>query len=229
MHGTIAVLMALSGLGCHHKTTTVVAPACYTAAYESCYSAPVVESCYSGCYSAPVVESCYSGCYTPTYVECAPRKKCGLFGGLFGCFKKRRAYETCYTEPVVESCYSGCYSGCYGGGFGVPVYGDYTPVVAGPIYGGEAYAAGQAVGYPTTQTVIPAETITPAVPAAPAAATPPPPAPAAAEPAAPAVPATTEPAAPVVPEVPAAPAVPTIPDVPTPGATDVPAAPSPGV
>ena len=102
MQGTVAVLMALSGLGCHHKSHDVAtyAPACYSApaydaCYSSCYSAPVVyDACYSSsCYSAPIMDSCYStpiydACYSSACYSavdyCAPRKKCGLFGGLFG-------------------------------------------------------------------------------------------------------------------------------------------------
>ena len=41
MQGTIAVLMALSGLGCHHKhcaSMPVMAPACYSACYGGCYA-----------------------------------------------------------------------------------------------------------------------------------------------------------------------------------------------
>ncbi|MGZ3472091.1 MAG: hypothetical protein ACXWO1_20595, partial [Isosphaeraceae bacterium] len=61
MQGTIVMLMALSGLGCHHKSCDVAyAPSCYSG---SCYS-----GCYGGCYSgdyATIVEpSCYSSCYS---------------------------------------------------------------------------------------------------------------------------------------------------------------------
>ena len=42
MQGTIAMLMALSGLGCHHKSCApVVVDSCYTSGYNSCYAAPV--------------------------------------------------------------------------------------------------------------------------------------------------------------------------------------------
>ena len=38
MQGTIVMLMALSGLGCHHKNCApAYAPACYSAGYSGCY------------------------------------------------------------------------------------------------------------------------------------------------------------------------------------------------
>ena len=80
------------------------APACYSApaydaCYSSCYSAPVVyDACYSApimdsCYSTPIYDSCYSSACYSAVDYCAPRKKCGLFGGLFGKHKRRNA---CY-------------------------------------------------------------------------------------------------------------------------------------
>ena len=47
MQGTIVMMLALSGLGCHHKSCApAYAPACYSA----CYSA--YAGCY-GCYGSP--------------------------------------------------------------------------------------------------------------------------------------------------------------------------------
>ncbi len=93
MQGTIAVLMALSGLGCHHKSCDVAyAPACYSACYGGCY-----DGGYGGCYGGSVgyvAPACYNVAY----------------------------YDACYGGAVLDGCYgggfSGCYSGCYGGGFG---------------------------------------------------------------------------------------------------------------
>ena len=71
MQGTIVMLMALSGLGCHHKGCDVVyTPSCYSGGcYGGCYAtayATVVEpSCYSACYSG-----CYSGGYSGCYGGC---------------------------------------------------------------------------------------------------------------------------------------------------------------
>ena len=52
MQGTIVMLMAVSGLGCHHKSCAPVAtaPSCYSSCYSgsSCYT----SSCYS---SSPVI------------------------------------------------------------------------------------------------------------------------------------------------------------------------------
>jgi hypothetical protein len=93
MQGTIVMLMALSGLGCHNKCYDVVyAPpsygcfggGCYANVYPTGWASP---QSYNGCYAGG-----YSGCYSAAY---------GCFGG--GCF---------------GGCYSSCYSACYGGGYG---------------------------------------------------------------------------------------------------------------
>jgi hypothetical protein len=98
MQGTIVMLMAMSGLGCHHKHRDVApVSACYSSCYSSAYD--------SGCYSsyAPVattyvVPSCYSACYSSGYSGC---------------------YSSCYSGASFASCYGGsCYGGggsCYGG------------------------------------------------------------------------------------------------------------------
>lgn len=68
MQGTIVMLMALSGLGCHHKACDVAyAPSCYSDGgfgqyYSSGYAAVVEPSCYSSCYATG-----YSGCYGGGY------------------------------------------------------------------------------------------------------------------------------------------------------------------
>ena len=65
MQGTVVMLMALSGLGCHNKSCDVVyAPPTYSCFSGGCYANVyppdyVSPSCYSGCYS-----SGYSGCYS---------------------------------------------------------------------------------------------------------------------------------------------------------------------
>ncbi len=75
MQGTIVMMMALSGLGCHHKSCAPMPVA--TACYASCYSAPY-GSCYANtqAFVAPVVDcmptayvapSCYGGCYGSGY------------------------------------------------------------------------------------------------------------------------------------------------------------------
>ena len=77
MQGTIVMLMALSGLGCHHKGCDMV----YT---PSCYSGGCYGGCYDGCYAtayATVVEpSCYSACYSSGYSGCYG----GCYGGGYG-------------------------------------------------------------------------------------------------------------------------------------------------
>ena len=88
MQGTVLMLVALSGLGCHNKSADVVftppAFGCYGGgSYASIYAAGVAPSCFSSCYT-----SSYSGCYSS-----------GCYGG--GCY---------------GGCYSSCYSGLYDGG-----------------------------------------------------------------------------------------------------------------
>ena len=63
MHGTVVMLMALSGLGCHYKNADVTyAPSCYSSVSDSCYS-----GCYSAGYTSIVEPSCYSSCYSSGY------------------------------------------------------------------------------------------------------------------------------------------------------------------
>src|SRR5271157_2225866 len=99
MQGTIVMLMALSGLGCHHKSCDVAyvpsyydTGACYGGCYGGGYATVVEPSCYSGCYS-----SGYSGCYSSGYGGC--------YGGCYG-----GGYDSCYS-----GCYGGGYDSCYSG------------------------------------------------------------------------------------------------------------------
>jgi hypothetical protein len=91
MQGTVVMLMALSGLGCHNK--------CYDVVY-----APPSYGCFGG--------GCYADVY-PTYV--APAAFVGCYtGGYSGC------YSSCFSGCFGGGCYGGgyaCYSGCYGGGY----------------------------------------------------------------------------------------------------------------
>src|SRR6185312_1558772 len=91
MQGTIVMLMAMSGLGCHHNNC---APAAVS--YASCYGS---SGCYSSCYSLVSAQS-----YT-TYVAPA-------------CYSA--GYASCYSGCYGSACYGGCYGGvsyggCYGG------------------------------------------------------------------------------------------------------------------
>lgn len=125
MQVTLAVLLTLSGLGCHHKAP---AASYVESCYSSCYSAPVVESCYTPSYSA-CYSSCYSSCYTTSYSccysscysscysepvsNCSPcgiwgqsRPKRGLFHGLFSKHKNKCApvSHMVVAEPACNSC-----------------------------------------------------------------------------------------------------------------------------
>ncbi len=76
MQGTVVMLMALSGLGCHHKYDVAYGPPTYSAFFGmGCYanaypnfmpSAYVPPSCYSPCY-AGMYNGCYSACYGGCY------------------------------------------------------------------------------------------------------------------------------------------------------------------
>lgn len=187
MQGTVVMLMALSGLGCHHKACdTVYAPsACYSSCYSSydfggcysstgfgCYGGDIVGSCYSSCYSSSCYSSscysdlsCYSSCYSSCFSSCysAKRKGCcigRLFSGLFHNHKwhKYSGYNAYASDDYVAS------APFYTGYSGLPVFGANVPV----------YSSGQVV-----------ESVSPVVTPAPAVtndATPPPPAPAATAP-----------------------------------------------
>jgi hypothetical protein len=207
MQGTIVMLMALSGLGCHHRDCApAVAPACY----DSGYSAPVVADCAPCAQTSYVAPSCYSDGYSTGYSGCysagytVPSGNCfsgfgthrhhhGLFGWLCG---RRRSCDVC-DVPQPTDCNT-----CNGGGYAPAVFGIYSPV----------YSAGQvpAAAAPVPMTLEPA-----AAPPPPAAYSSTPPAPPT-----PAVilipPATTTPPAPPAPPV--APAPTTVkPDGPPPG------------
>jgi hypothetical protein len=88
MQGTVVMLMALSGLGCHNK--------CYDVVY-----APPTYGCFGG--------GCYANVY-PTYV--APSSFTGCYaGGYSGC------YSGCYGGGCYGGGWGSCYSACYGGGY----------------------------------------------------------------------------------------------------------------
>ena len=148
MQGTVVMLLALSGLGCHHKKCEpAYVSSCYSSCYSSgyssssCYSSGYsgYSSCYSGsssCYSSSCYSSsCYSSCYSSDSSSCysscysTPRHHHGLFG-----HKRNRCQACCEPAPVMAvapSC-DACSTG-YGS---APVYGTYTPVY-------EGYASGQ--------------------------------------------------------------------------------------
>jgi hypothetical protein len=212
MQGTVLMLMALSGLGCHNKSCDVAyAPptyscfggGCYANVYPTDYASPgTYSSCYSGCYSG-----CYSSCFSGCFGGYGGGHGCGLLARLFGgCGWRKHSYS-------YGGCYGGgCYGGgCYGGGMGYDL--PYDP----PIFG---YALQYNYGtmgtnqYPSTP---PGAMATP-VPSEAAPPVPPNPAPTT-----PTTPGATMPAAPM-PETPAPAVTP-----PPPAPADVPPpAPKPG-
>src|SRR5208283_1578910 len=112
MQGTIVMLMALSGLGCHHKSCDVAyvpsyydTGACYGGGYDSCYSGRRHGCLLSGLFH------CFGG-WGGSW-----KQGCGLFGG------HHRGY--------------GYDDGYYGGDYYSTSYSDYSPAVFGstmPIY-----------------------------------------------------------------------------------------------
>jgi hypothetical protein len=203
MQGTVVMLLALSGLGCHHKKCApVVAETCYSSSscyssgcYSSCYSG---SSCYSSCYSSGY-SSCYSSCYSgaaysPAEYSCyscysscysAPRHKHGLFG-----HKRKSCSACCAPAPVAAPACDACST--YGG---PPVYGTYTPVYDG-YASGQYIGSGQSYTPPMSGQAMPAPKPADLAPAAPEAPSPGNPAPAAPVPAAPAPAPTTPPTPP---------------------------------
>ena len=92
MQGTVMMLMALSGLGCHNKGGDVA----YAAPTYSGYS----SGCYANVYPSYVSPQSFNGCYAGGYSGCyATMYDGGCFGG------------GCYGGGL-----SSCYAGCYGGG-----------------------------------------------------------------------------------------------------------------
>jgi hypothetical protein len=180
MQGTVVMLMALSGLGCHNKSCDVAyGPPAYSCFSGGCYANVyppdyVSPSCYSGCYASGY-SGCYSGCYSSCYSGgCyGGRHGCGLLAGLFSCFKHTGGHG-CYGSGY--GCYGsgyGCYGGLYDGfdGYGAP----YSPPIFGYAlqynYGGMGNE--QAPPVPSST---PSEAVTPVapkpVPATPAPSTP---------------------------------------------------------
>lgn len=102
MQGTIVMMMALSGLGCHHKSSHGFFAA------KACYSAPVVSSCYNACYDVgyAAAPACYStACYSTACYSSA-------------CYSAACYSTACYDSACYSSaCYStACYSSaCYSG------------------------------------------------------------------------------------------------------------------
>jgi hypothetical protein len=224
MQGTIVMLMALSGLGCHHKSCDVAyvpsyygTGGCYGGCYGGGYATVVEPSCYSGCYSSGYsgcyssgysggYDSCYSGCYGGGYDSCYSGRRHGcLLSGLFHCFGGWGGSwkQGCglFGHHRGYGYDDGYYGNEFGGDYYSTTYSDYSPAVFGssvPIYERPLTAGSPAAEAPAT----PAPE-TPATPA-PAAAqpgqtsvpTPPPPTPATGAPAVtpPSVPAPPTPA-----------------------------------
>ena len=122
MQGTMVVLMALSGLGCHHKHCEVAyAPACYSSCYDGGWGGCHGASYVSGCYSAPVVvESCYSagyggGCYSSGHG--GKHGGGGFLGRLFGHKKNRGGCHDVVYSACYDAGYSSGYSACYSSGY----------------------------------------------------------------------------------------------------------------
>jgi hypothetical protein len=193
MQGTIVMLVALSGMGCHHRSCApVYETSCYSSCYSACYSTGLYGACYSGCFSGGV-GTYYAGCYSSGYGSCYSSMNptwggCGLGKKFFkhsGC-GSYDGYYNGYIEPIPA------YANY--GGYTAPVYGSYTPVVietpgmAGPVQS-NTNATAIPMGPPTTPATVtppPSTGVTPppppppvpgAVPTTPSVTPPPPPVP----------------------------------------------------
>ncbi|HKM55270.1 MAG TPA: hypothetical protein VJY33_17830, partial [Isosphaeraceae bacterium] len=190
MQGTIVMLMALSGLGCHHKSCDVAfAPSyygsggCYGGCYGGDYSTVVEPSCYSSCYADG-----YSGCYSGGYGGCysggygggygyddsgygcgGGRRGCGLFRALFSCFGGWGRGSGCFGghHRRYDSCYAADY-GCYSTGYSdyaPAVFGSSMPIYETPISSGQAMVAPSKYGTPASESA--PSPVTPATPPSP--------------------------------------------------------------
>jgi hypothetical protein len=212
MQGTVVMLMALSGLGCHNKSCDVAyAPPAYSCFSGGCYANVyppdyVSPSCYSGCYS-----SGYSGCYSASFGGCYGGCYSGSYGGHHGCGLFAKLFS-CFNHSG-RGCYGSGY-GCYGGGFGCfgGCYGDssydapYSPAIYGYAlqYNYGSMDSNQGPSSTMSPGMTPSEAVAPVapnpVPPSPAPSTPAPP-----EATPPAPPPAATPAI-VAPPLPAAPA-----------------------
>ena len=173
MQGTIVMLMALTGVGCHNKGCNDCdygAPymgGCYSSAYDvgyasygpGCYGTTSYDAYngvgYNSCYGGGGYyggDACYGGgCYGG-----------GCYGGggghghrgLFACMKRKRC-GICNPAPV---CAPVAYGGCYGGGYSETAsFGSYTPVYGGmspqmPMLSSQgSYQSAPMQGVPTKQ------------------------------------------------------------------------------
>jgi hypothetical protein len=95
MQGTVVMLMALSGLGCHNKSCDVIyAPPTY-----GCFGGG--GGCYANVYPNYVSPQSFTGCYT---------------GGYSGGYASYYGGGGCFGGGCYGGGYS-CYSSCYGGGY----------------------------------------------------------------------------------------------------------------
>jgi hypothetical protein len=126
MQGTVVMLMALSGMGCHHKYDVAYGPPTYSAFFGmGCYAnvypnymatAYVAPSCYAPCY-ADMYNGCYSACY----------------GGCYGGGYVRKHHSCCFVSRLFGCC--GCGKSGYGdpyAGYGYIAYGGPGPFIDGP-------------------------------------------------------------------------------------------------
>lgn len=168
MQGTVALLLALSGLGCHHKScATYAAPACYAAptSYSGCGGCGGGTAMMPATFAAPM----YGGDCAPCgYSSCGTPRKCGWFGG----------WRSRCGNWAIQRCSLGSYN--WDAGYSLPVYGSYTPAVVYGGYGsGQYYSSGQVMGAPVSSQVYSAPAASTPTTTSPYATTP-----AAAEPAA---------------------------------------------
>lgn len=193
MQGTLVMLVALSGLGCHNKGCDI---AYGPPTFSSCFG--VGYGCYADAYPGPVTPACYAGCYGGGYSGC--------YGGWYG------GYSGCYGGCYGGGCYGGWYGGCYGGkhrhgcggglfscfhkkrcnycsdyGYAMPacyasayapaVFGSALGMNYGPVTSGQSMVSSQTLTTPTKQwggtmqgttttttTTVPSEVTTPVAP-----------------------------------------------------------------
>jgi hypothetical protein len=167
MQGTIVMLMALSGLGCHHKSCDVT----YVPSYYGTGACSSTAYAHDGCHAGGAV-----GCGSSRF----PCHDC-LLSGLFYCFGGWGGSWKGHCLFAGHHRGYGYDDGYYGGDYYSTSYSEYSPAVFGsriPIYE-TPMTASQGTAAPSPSYAAPA-TPAPETPAtaAPAAPPPPPPTPA---------------------------------------------------
>jgi hypothetical protein len=118
MQGTVVVLMALSGMGCHNKYAVAYPPPTYSALFA-------MSGCYANYYPNFLASAYGPGCYGGGY----PGMMGACYGGG-GCYAYRPRHTCCFLANLVGCC--GCMKGGPYYGAGYMGYAGAGPFMGGP-------------------------------------------------------------------------------------------------